>query len=246
MDAPLRRTALGLLLAIVSCLAEPASARTLTQLRSDVRVLISDSGTQSARYRFTDTQVDDFINECQREAVGQAWPLMLATSFELVADDQYYSLPDTFLAVRRVTWENRVLEERSPTILDKTKEWEETEGTPLYYFVTFASRTTLGIYPIPADSSSTGTVKVEYYAQANDLASSSDVPFNGVREFYPFHHVLAYCAAGRLSAIMGRTELTPLYLQTYTQGLARLASTAVARPSSSPAVTPSSGGGGGP
>lgn len=236
-----------LLLALFVGAEIPAEARTLSELRTDTRVLLNDSGTASARYRFTDAQLNAWLNECQRDAVAQTWALTRATSFELVADTQYYSLPDSVMAVKRVLWEGRLLEEKSPQALDRTKEWEEVEGTPQYWFVSFASRTLIGIQPIPADSSSTGTVKVEYATQPTDLSADADVPFLGVKEFYAHHHLLTYCAAGRLALVMGRSDLAPLYIQLYQTSLPRLAMAAAARPSYSPAVTPATpGGAGGP
>ena len=224
-------------------LSLPAHSLTLSELRTNTRLLISDSGTALSRLRFTDSQIDIFLNECQRESVAISWPLQQSVSLELVASTTYYSLPNTFLAIKRVTWRGRVLTERSPTNLDQTKEWESIGGTPQNYFVNFASRTKIGIYPAPADSSSTGTIKVDYYSQANDLSASGDVPYDGIREFYPLHHILTYCAGARLAAIDGQSGIAALYLQIYNQNLARLANTAMARPSNSPSVTPGNPGG---
>ena len=224
---------------VLLLLVSAADARQLSDLRSDVRVLIGDSGNISARYRFSDTQVDDFLNECQRDAIAQAMPLVRSSSFELVAGTTYYGLGSSnFIALKRVTWRNRVLTEISPTKLDMTKEWEEVSGAPQNYFMTFASRTVIGIYPFPADSTSTGTVKVEFYAQADALSATTDQPFNGVREFYPVHHALAYCAASRTAAIDGQNDLAAYYLQVYVQTLSRLASLATARPSYLPSFSP--------
>lgn len=215
-----------------------AHAAALSDLRSQARVLVSDSGTATSRLRFSNTQVDDFISECQDEAVAATWPLLRSNTVSLVAGTTYYSLPNSFLAVKRVTWRNRVLTEKSPVALDQTKEWETVSGTPQNYFITFASRTSIGIYPFPADSTSTGTVKVEYFSQADDLTADSSVPFNGVREFYSLHYILSYCAAARLAAIDGQVNLVPVYQQIYMGGLQRLAGVAMARPSNYPSVTP--------
>ena len=226
---------------LLASLCGLSEARQLSDLRSDVRVLISDSGGIGARYRFTDTQITDLLNECQRDAVAQTWPLIKATNIALVAGTTYYGLPNTFLAVKRVTWRNRVLPEKSPVSLDSTKEWETVSGVPQNYFITFASRTTIGIYPWPADSSSTGTIKIDFYSQADDLSATTDQPFNNVREFYPMHHALAYCSASRLAAIDGQGDVAGLYLQLYIQTLSRLGGTAMGRPSYTPSITPSSG-----
>jgi len=215
-----------------------ANALTLADLRTQARVLVSDSGAATARYRFTDAQIGTLIEECQDEAVAQTWPLIKSSNVELVAGTTYYTLPNSFLAIKRVTWRNRVISEKSPVSLDSTKEWETISGTPQNYFITFASRTMIGIYPYPADSTSTGTVKVEFFAQADDLTTDASVPFNGVREFYSLHSILAYCAAARMAAIDGQANLIPFYQQIYTQGVLRLAGVAMARPSNNPSFSP--------
>lgn len=217
-------------------------ARTLGDLRSDARLLVRDSGTTSTRFRFSNSQVNDLINECQRETVAYAWPITKASSFELVAGTTYYSLSNDFLAIRRVTWRNRVLDEKSPKALDSMKEWETVSGSPINYFVTFSSRTLIGIYPFPADSTSTGTVKVEFFSQADELTADANVPFNGIREFYPLHHLLAYCAAGKMAAIDGQSDLAGLYFKVYSDGVGRLSETAPARPNYTPSLNPSRGG----
>lgn len=220
-----------------------ADALTFSELRTNTRVLISDSGTATARLRFSNTQVNTFINECQAESVAAAWPIIKTTSTELVAGTTYYTLPAAMLAVKRVTWRNRVLPEKSIVSLDATKEWEAISGTPQNYFITFASRTMIGIYPYPADSTSTGTVKIDFFAQANEMSADADVPYNGIREFYSLHHLISYCAASRLAAIDGQTGVAALYIQIYNQMLTRLAAVALARPSYSPSVTPGNPGG---
>lgn len=231
------------LLGLLAVLSPTAGALTLSELRTNARVLVQDNGTATSRLRFSDSQIETLLNECQREAVGTVYPMMASYQFELVAQTTYYSLPDNFLAVRRLTWKGRVLQEKSPVNLDQTKEWESISGSPLNYFVSFASRTKVGIYPFPADSTSTGTIKVEYYSQADDLDDDTDVPFNGIKEFYPFHHMLAYCAASRMAAIDGQGQVAGLFLQIYSQSLSRLAGVAMARPAYSPAVTPNTQGG---
>lgn len=223
---------------LILFLGTSAQALTLSDLRTNSRVLISDSGTATSRFRFTNAQVNEFIAECEREVVAQTFPLIVSRSIELTVGTTYYSLPNSFLAVKRVTWRNRVITEKSPVALDQTKEWETISGTPQNYFITFASRTLIGIYPFPADSTSTGTVKVEFYAQADGVSADADVPFNNVREFYPLHYILAYCAATRMAAIDGQVNLVPLYQQIYVQGLSRFASVALSRPSNNPSITP--------
>ena len=227
-----------LLLLVVVLVPDDSHALALSDLRTQARVLISDSGAATARYRFSSTQVDDFLDECQSEVISQTFPIMRSTSIELVAGTTYYSVPNTFLAVKRVTWRNRVLSEKSPIALDQTKEWETVSGTPQNYFVTFASRTVIGIYPFPADSTSTGTVKVEFFAQADTINADADIPFNGIREFYSLHYILAYCAAARMAVIDGQVNLIQIYQQIYTQGLIRLSSVAMSRPSNNPSITP--------
>ncbi len=118
--------------------------------------------------------------------------------------------------------------------------WQSSQAFPTSYFLNFSSRTMLGIYPVPNNSTSTGTVNYEYYAQAIDMVNSADVPFNAIVELFPYHHTLAYWAAARMAAIDGRLDLASYYTQIFMEGEDRMRREANFRPSYNPNAMPTS------
>jgi len=210
----------------------PAGALTLSQIQTEARILALDTG--STRQRFSDSQITSFANDGQRIAVLTVKPLYKSFNFELVIGSTYYSLPTDFLQMHRLTYKNEMLTETTPEALDRSTKWEEVSARPTNYFIHFASRTKVGVYPYPNSSTSTGTVKVEYFAQATDLAGSSDEPFNGVTELKGFHYGLAYFAAARMAMIDGRQDLAVMYMGEYRAFLDRMDKESKNRPSYRP------------
>lgn len=221
---------LGLLTALT-----PAGALTLSELRAQARVLALDAGT--TRQRYTDARVTAFLNEGQRAVVVEARPLLQAGTLELVAGTTYYDLPGDFLQMHRVTHDWEVLPEQTPEALDRSSQWQITGAEPTHYYVHFASRTKVGFYPFPESSSSTGTVRYEYWAQATAMSADGDEPYNGVTELLPYHDGLAYYAAARMTAIDGRPGLASFYLSEHRATVERMKSEAKSRPSYRPGAS---------
>lgn len=223
-------------------LIPPGSAHSLplSEVRTEARKLSLDAGT---RQRFTNAQILAFINEGQRQAVVAAKPIVKSFEFQAAAGTTYYAMPSDFLQVTRVTYDYGILDEATPEALDRSDEWQGVDGEPTHYFLHWATRTYIGLYPYP-DSSSTDTVRCEYYAQGTDLSSDTDVPFNGIRELYPYHYALAYFAAGMMASIDGRQDLAQLYFAQYASIVSRMEKEAMARPSYKPGVVSSRSGSG--
>ena len=226
------KTLINLVVALVLC--GQARALTLSEIRTEARTLALDSGT--SRQRFSNARLNAFINEGHRQAVLETRPILKSAQFELVAGTTYYSLPTDFLQINRVTLEYDVLYETTPEALDKTNRWPETGARPTHYFIHFASRTKVGFYPFPESSSSTGTVRYDYFAQATDLSADSDEPFGGAAELDVYHYGLAYYAAAKMTAIDGRTALAGFYLAEYRATIERIKSEAKSRPSYRPSA----------
>ena len=222
------------LLIVLALWAPSAHSLTLSDLRTEARTLSLDAGT--SRQRFSNARVNAFINEGHRQAVLEARPILKSAELALVAGTTYYSLPTDFLQVSRITMEYDVLYETTPEALDKTNRWPETGARPTHYFINFASRTKVGFYPFPESSSSTGTVRYDYYAQATDMSADSDEPFGGAAELDVYHYAFAYYAAAKMCAIDGRTSLANLYLSEYRASVERLKVEAKSRPSYRPSA----------
>lgn len=218
-------------------LASPARCLTLSDLRTQTRDLAIDNGS---RLRFSTTTIDTWLNEGQRVAVLDAKPIFKSANFELVAGTTFYSLPSDFLQMRRLSLRYLDLSEITQESLDNKVglQWEVSGGLPTNYFISFASRTKVGFYPFPDTSSSTGTVRYEYYAQATNLSATTDEPFGGAAELDPYHYILAYYAASKIVAIDGRIDLAVFYRTEFLEGLERMKRESRNRPSYNPSAMP--------
>lgn len=215
-------------------------AITLSSMESQSRFLALDAGT---RTRFSTATIDSFLNEGQRMAVLDAKPIIKPLTISLAVGSRYYTLPTDYLQVRRLTRDYLDLKEETPESLANKAglSWETASAIPTNYFINFASRTMLGVYPYPSDSSQLGTIRLEYYAQATELVSGGDSPFNGIVELIPYHYILPYYAAYRMSTIDGRVDLAQIYRAEFYEGLERMKREALARPSYRPGLSPSIG-----
>lgn len=223
----------ALLLLLVSALAPaPARAITLSTMRTDCRVLIKDDG--ATRNRFSNAQLLRFINEGQKDLVQYAKPIRKPYSFELVAGTTFYALPSDYLSVVRLTRSYQVLAEVSIQALDKQLQWQTVAGLPINYFINHSSRTLIGFYPFPGTANSTGTIRMEYTAQATDLSSDSDVPFNSIVELQPYTYLIAFYCAYRASLVESQAIQAQAYYAEFKRGSDMLASDAFSRPSYRP------------
>ena len=191
------------------------ASETLSNLITDARVLASDASSVT-RQRFSDTQITEFLNQAQRQALFESRCLMSSLSFTLTAGVTYYSLPSNYMSMERATIGSLWMTELTPAALDgRSRGWEASSGHPTYYFINFSSRGLIGFAPWPATSTDTDTIKIEYQIQANDLANSTDIPFNGITELQEFHHGLAYYAAGMMEMINGMTSQASAYFSNF-------------------------------
>lgn len=190
------------------------SAETASSLIQKTRTLAKDPSS-SGRVRFTDSQILDFLNEGQRDTIGATFCIRKNYSFDTSSGSIFYNLPSDYIKVYRLLSNNSRLEESTVLKLDQQfLNWENSTGTPTNYYVSLASRTMIGFYPYPNNNTSTTTIKLEYFAQSVDMASS-DTPFNAIVEFIPFHSMLAYYASAQMFYIDGLITSADRYMARY-------------------------------
>lgn len=216
-----------------------AGAITLSTLRSDCRILIQDTG--DTRTRYSDAQLLRFLNEGQKDLVQFAKPIRKPYQFELVSGTTYYSLPNDFLSVERLTRSYQVLKEESIKSLDKQQQWQTVAGLPISYYINHSSRTLIGFYPFPNTTTSTGTIRLEYNAVATELSGDSDQPFNAIPELQPYGYYLSVYCAYRASLIDSMAVQAQAYYAEYKRGSDMLSSDAFARPNYRPGAVGASG-----
>lgn len=211
-------------------------ARSLSQLQGDSRLLARDANSNT-RQRFSDSEVTNFLNQGQREAISRTTCIERSFTFQLSRNTTYYPVPSDFLTVRRVTRGSMAMTELSPAGLDgRSRGWETASGKPTYYFQNWSSRALVGFTPWPSLATDTDTIKMDYFAMTQEMASASDQPFNNIAEFYDYHQMLSYYAASRMTAIDGRVTLTQLYVQIYESMLKSMSDHCKSRPNYLPSA----------
>src|SRR3990167_3837539 len=214
----------------------PSYCLTLSGIRTLTRTLVNDSGT--SRRRFSDSQLNTWINEAQRQVSARTYCIEISTSFELVSGTTYYATRSDFLSVRRLTYKYFELPETTPAALDgRATIWETSKGGPINYFVRFSSRNMIGFVPFPNAVTDTGTIRMDFYAYASDLSAGTDTPFNAINELTVYHESLAFYAAGIAAAIDGRTDIAGLYFQRYETTIKLMEERCRARPNYTPGLT---------
>lgn len=182
----------------------PGYCLTLSQIKTEIRIRIKDSGVQ--RLRYTDAQLLNIINQTQRDAVNLSWIIKKSTDISLVSGTTNYTLPTDTIALGRVTLRGASLPEVTLETLDSQfngANWTLSAGLPQDYFQDPARPAQVSFYPWPNNSSSTGTVHINYFAQPTDLSSDSDIPFNSDVRYYPYHDLLIYEPCAKIFLIEG-------------------------------------------
>jgi len=224
---------LGLLL-----LSSNVFGLTLLQIRDAVRLRIKDVGISSQRQRFTDAQLNEFINQTHRDVVNVTWAVKRSTTIVLVANTTFYAMPTDFITADRLVFDNRNFEEESVQGLDSrfnNADWRTTDGAPEIYFRDEQRPDDIGFYPFPDDSgNSTGTVVLGYFAIAPDLSSDSDEPFDSINRLQQYSDLLIYEPVYKVFLIEGEGDKALEYRQYYEKRLELMVSLEGQRPNWKP------------
>lgn len=213
-----------------------AGALTVSNLITNVRNQIQDAS--STRQRYSDSTITQLLNEGQQAAIEKSRCLRESIIFSLTPNVTYYSLPDNYLTIQRVTIGYKYLQEMSPAALDgRSRGWEQAQGYPTYYFVNFSSRGLIGFAPWPGSATDTDTVKVEYDISATLLSSGSDVPFNAINDLTDFQNGLSYYASSVLSTIDNQPNRATLYMGLFTAVAEQMSKRCMIRPAYMPSAT---------
>ena len=218
-------------------------ALTLSELRTNSRLLIKD--TSAIRQRFSDTQINNFVNEAQRDAINNTWCISKSAEIPLVIGTTYYTIPTDSIAIQRVTFQRRNMPETTLIKLDgdfNNAAWENSIGTPVSYFQDPTQTDKIGVYPWPNTASSTGTLRLIYYSQGTNLSADADEPFNSEDRFVSYHDILPYFVAYRVYLLEGEIEKATTYRQEYESRLQIMGGRVGSKINYTPSISGSSGG----
>jgi len=148
----------------------------LADIRAQLRFRLQEPQSTG---RFSDAELDSYINRGQAEVADQLEPLVKVTSFNFGAGVATQPLPDNLLRIHRASIGGTALRTTDPLALDATSTtWEGATGTPTHYFI---QGNDLRLYPIP---DSPVTVDVTHSYLPEDLVddTTSSVSLGGWRK----------------------------------------------------------------
>lgn len=194
-----------------------ASALTLSEIRDQVRIRIKDS--YADRERYSDEQLNSFINESHRDVVNAAWPILKRSTIALVTDQCYYEIPEDVIDISHIliTPTYVPLSEDSFEGMDsKSPGWFLATGRPSKYVQDDATPQYIRVHPCPNSVvTSTGNLIVYYFSQANVLSSDSDIPFNNQDRYLPYNDTLTLLTCYKIFLLEGELQKAQFCLQEY-------------------------------
>lgn len=224
---------------------------TLAQAETEVRRLIRDTAVSVSLQKYSDSLIDDFLNQSQREVVNATWCLEATTSQSLASGTTFYALPSTLINVKSVRFVDsagkiRNLEEKSVRVLDQTNpDWARQTGPPMQYILrrstSVATDFQIAFIPNPT-SASLGTGIIDYYKQATAMTSDSDVLLDGTTILLPYHETVVDETVAKIKSIEGDTAGSAYYLQLYQNSIQVMNSRLGERPNYAPGFSGASPG----
>lgn len=193
-------------------LAWPCQVQALTYSESITRARVMSKDVASTRQRFTDAQIQVWLQESSNHVSMFTHCLDATTTFMLVPNTTYYAVPNDFMGVKRITLDALSLPEMSMSGLDgRSQGWELASGRPTYYFVNFSrmnsTNTALGFAPWPFQSNDTGTIKMEYVATGDMTSSTTSYTGTWPQSYmYLTEFGQIYYAASKMADIDGRFD----------------------------------------
>ncbi len=216
--------------AVVLGLSALGHSMDLATIETQIRRAVHDNNTTASLQAYPDATLLTWINDAQREIVNLTWCVETSTSYVLTAQTTFYSLPTNFIALRSgaaVTFTDNAnqtyqLQELSQQKIYETEpDFEHTSiGPPSHYFTRFpgtsADAMQIAYLPVPT-TTSTGTVKVWYYYMPADLASASDLPFDGFNHLVAYHWAIVDHVTAKIKALESKPDEAALYMNEFTR-----------------------------
>lgn len=162
---------------------------TRVTLSEAVRRLIDEEDEDNSH--FTSDEIYDYLNQAIRYLGTEIeWPLQLAQATP-VTDQAVYELPDDFVSLSDVYYDNRDL-----LIIDRTdlpalrSDWQNApSGLPIYAYRSDNAK--VGLFPKPSSSytANSEVIQIQYIKVPADLDDDTDTPdlhiaFNDCLPFY--------------------------------------------------------------
>lgn len=146
----------------------------LSTLRTSVRRLINEEDSDDSH--FTNDEINDYLNQATMFLGTQMeWPLQTSIASS-VEDQALYSLPDDFISLVDVYFDNTkldVLEREDLSAINPNWQDSASEKPRVVYK---ADNAVIGLYPAPNADNSNLNIQIQYIQVPATLSSDSDIP----------------------------------------------------------------------
>jgi hypothetical protein len=183
----------------------------LAELRTQTRELIDED--EAANSNFTDAQIDGYLNRAVKFLGTQMeWAEQIITT-PAVADSALYELPDNFISLVDVYFDNNpLLVVERLDLKSIAPDWQNApSSTPQYAYR--ADVKLLGLYPAPDANQADKLIQVQYIKIPATLSADGDIPdlHSSFQLCLPFY--AAFLCEGKL----GNDKKSQLNLSYYEQ-----------------------------
>lgn len=183
----------------------------LTQLRTFVRHYINEE--DSVNSHFSDPEINDYLNQgVTFLAVQMEWPEQVDQA-TAVAEQTLYQLPDDFVALVDVYFDNQklVILER-PDLGEISPSWQnDHSGIPKVAYRD--NRNVIGLYPTPDATQNGKLIQIQYIHLPATLTNDADIPDLHTA----FQMCLPFYAAFLCDYKMGNDKKAEMHLKNYDQ-----------------------------
>ena len=166
-----------------------------------------------------------------------AMPCQNFTTINLAAGTTWYTLPSDYRYAKKVRFFRtnqqpvELYEQTTVQTITQNPNYDTSGGTPYAYWVNYAPTSSVNngatvaspwsvAIISPPNSTSTGTVVFQYFAQCSDLVNVGDTPYNGLQAYQSAADLPAYWAAYKISVIEGDNDQAKEMMALFSAGVA--------------------------
>lgn len=180
---------------------------TLKELRSQIRLLVRDTNTDTTKQRWRDTLLNDRLNLAQEDFILRTRCLEIRYWIDTTTGTKEYPLPSNSIVVERAAYSvySSTYGVSSSTagykkmtyvsIPGKDKEstsWEVADkGNPTEYYIRGSS--IIGLHPTPTHPyAGTQRLQLDCSVKCSSMSADGNVPFANNNQLYVYHQTLIW------------------------------------------------------
>ena len=212
----------GLILLIYPCLAH---ALNMVEIDNIARSIARDPIPTNGTPRVSEVLVSSFINVAVQETAILTWCMDNLISTPIVNGRILYPYNTDSVAIERVTVDGTMIPGTSITQLDNNSKgtWQAnlSTTTPTVFYTLNGQ---IGFDTI-LSTTYNKNIGIQYIQMPSPLVNPTDIPFNGILRYTPFHMAICYYTAALICYTDNRPTEGDRYYKFYTDRVQNMSST---------------------